>query len=167
MHHLCGRYYVGDIYACFYGDNDEWAVVHACPLPCFHHAVTSGARHDGSMIVAERGSHLFLNVRDWEQPPPDHFMDTIISRLISFVDAQPPSRAILFHCHVGISRSPSLALIMLAREGHISDSTYASAKRHMQRTYPFFFPSSGIEHHLRKRWDSLCTDDCPSHYKDF
>ncbi|RZN46227.1 hypothetical protein EF808_06090 [archaeon] len=166
MHHLYGRFYVGDIYDCFYGDNDEWAVVHACPHPCFHHAVTSGARHDSSMIVAKRGSHLFLNMRDWWYPPSDHTMGTIVTRLLSFVRSLRPAYNVLFHCHEGISRSPSLALIVLANEGLIDTASYEAGKRHLQRLYPLFFPSQGIEHYLKTHWGPLYGHENDLPYKD-
>jgi predicted protein tyrosine phosphatase len=83
-------------------------------------------------------------------------MNTIVAHLISFARSLDSSCNVLFHCHEGISRSPSLALIVLASEGRIDTSSYEAGKRHMQRLYPYFFPSQGIEHYLKTHWGDLC-----------
>lgn len=62
---------------------------------------------------------------------------------------------ILIHCNQGISRSPALTLVHLAKQDIISKDSYTLAHKEFYNLYPSYAPGVGITNYLRERWDYL------------
>ena len=135
---------------------DELAVVHACKSPCHQKAV--GYR--GSLppdhphyLVLERGNDLFLNMIDPERPL---FMPPLFERSLAFIEKHIKIRKVLIHCNLGNSRSPSLALLYMAKRAKVnSDESYPAAVQDFRSVFPGYQPGLGIQIYLSRNWNQL------------
>jgi predicted protein tyrosine phosphatase len=63
---------------------------------------------------------------------------------------------LLTHCNQGRSRSPSLALLLLASQSEeIPEDTFAKAREQFREMYPSYRPSRGINIYLQQNWQDL------------
>lgn len=149
--------FIGSLRDCFFEQRDDWAIVHACKSPC--HQTALGYR--GSLLpthpnylVYERGNHLFLNMID----PPFRplFKPALFTASLDFIGKHISNRNVLVHCNLGLSRSPSIALLYLAkRTKAISGETYVKAAQDFAKLYPNYHPSSGIVFYLASNWSKF------------
>jgi predicted protein tyrosine phosphatase len=147
------RLFVGNDTACRTG-TQEMAVVHACKHPCHRAAVgyrnTLPATH-AHYLLFERDFDLYLNLIDPEQPL---FQQASFSAFLTFARTHwEAGRSLLVHCNQGESRSPSLALLFMAKElGLISNASYPQASAEFRQSYPRYRPGLGIQAYLSQNW---------------
>lgn len=153
MEQIYDRLYLGTDYDCFKG-NGDWTVVHACKSPCHQRAVNYRGCLPNShpnYLILEIKNNLYLNIID---PPQPLFKPQLF---ISFLDFSRrhwnSGNNILIHCNRGESRSPSLALMFLAKHiSIISNDSYDQAKEGFKIVFPAYAPGQGIQIYLRKHW---------------
>lgn len=150
------RIHVGDNFSCFYDDKEGWVVIHACKIPCHQRAVgyrgNLSSSHE-NYLIKENEKHLYLNMVDMDRLMRE-FTEPIIKKAIEFIKNNIKKNKIFIHCNVGLSRSPALALIFLAKvSGEISDKSYDEAKNDFLKLYPSYQPGRGIDDYLRKQWN--------------
>lgn len=158
MKEIHDRLFVSDLSDCsFNRDYDlEWAIVHACKSPCHQRAVgyqgNLGSSHPNYLIL-EKDNDLYMNLIDPDRPL---FMDESFVSFLAFIDHHwDNGRKILIHCNQGLSRAPSLALILLAKKhGAISNDSFTVARKEFLDTYPNYSPGLGIQKFLTKNWNS-------------
>lgn len=92
---------------------------------------------------------------DMEQPLLPKFTNPIMKKAMLFIDEQIPENKILIHCNQGQSRSPSIGLIYLARNGVVDSSNYYQAKNDFRKIYPKFQPGKGILSYMKRNWSYL------------
>lgn len=110
-------------------------VIHACKFPCW--------RDRGEKELIVRDEHdLYLNMIDTEKPI---FDEELFRESYSF-SAQGPT---LIHCNQGRSRSPSIALYILAMRG-ILEGTFEEIEEEFRQLYPFYEPAKGIRTFLQE-----------------
>lgn len=150
--------FVGAEASCDRSD-DGWAVVHACKHPCHQRAVGyrgSLPQSHEEYLVAPRETDLYLNLVDMERKLSHEYTEPIVVAALDFIEDHIGSRRVLVHCNQGMSRSPALAMLYLAkREAVIPDGSYGEAKAAFEDWYPRFRPGSGIDAYLRDRWLEL------------
>lgn len=157
MKKVSDKIYVGCDQDCFHGDKDEWVVVHACKYSCYHKSVGNRilpSTHK-NYLINEKENHLYLNMidnanfkKEWTEP--------MIIKAIQFIEENIENKKILIHCNKGMSRSPGLALIFLAKiTEEISNESYDDAKNEFLKLYPSYQPGRGVDDYLRKYWDDL------------
>lgn len=135
---------------------EELAVVHACKSSCHQKAV--GYRRNlppahPHYLVLERGNDLFLNMMDPQRPL---FMPPLFERSLEFIENHIKIRKVLIHCNLGNSRSPSLALLYMAKRAKvISDESYRAAVQDFGSIFPGYQPSLGIQIYLSRNWNQL------------
>ena len=81
--------------------------------------------------------------------------NTVMMKAMSFIDDYISNKNILIHCNQGQSRSPSLALIYLARQNVISNVSYQSALKDFIKLYPIYNAGTGIALYLNHNWIDL------------
>lgn len=145
----------GDISVCNDARFENWAVIHACKIPCHCAAAdykgTLKADHPHYLSL-EKDAHLYLNLID---PPVPLFQLRSFALLFDFVDRQIGQRPLLFHCNKGESRAPSLALLVMAKRLNLlPDYSYASARQVFEKTYPYN-PGKGIATFLEQHWRDI------------
>lgn len=136
--------YVSSRRDCFTG-NDNWAVVHACGGYCLDNY---------KFTVLEVGKNLYLNMKDRDTP---HFVRSMFKRFLEFAFSYwSNGYNILVHCYAGESRSPSLALLFLAKSLKvIPGDCFEIARFEYELMDPGYFPGRGIENYLRNNWDVI------------
>lgn len=152
------KIHLGDNFSCFYEDKEGWAVIHACKTPCHQRAVNykgSLQPNHPNYLIKENGKHLYLNMVDMDRLM-DKFTRPIINKAMEFMRENIKDHNILIHCNVGLSRSPGLALVFLAKiSKEISNDSYDEAKKDFIKLYPAYQPGRGVDDYLRKYWDEL------------
>lgn len=145
--------FIGTERDCFYTQTNEWAVIHACKSPCHQKALGyrgSLPNHHPNYLVYERGNHLFLNMIDPNEPL---FMPPLFIASLDFIEKHIPKRKVLIHCNEGLSRSPSLGLLYLAKRAKVVDGkSYGKAIKDFIKLFPSYRPGKGIALYLRLHW---------------
>ena len=134
---------------------EDWGVVHACKYPCYVDAMggTVDKTHPNWLYKWEQ-DHLYLNMVDPQVPL---FMPETFRIFLEFMDDMwDRNIPTLIHCNMGMSRSPSLALVFLAkRTGLIHNSLYSEALEEYRKIDPDYFPGNGIRVWLTTNWNKL------------
>jgi len=139
-------------------END--AVVHATQT--IHYKIMGWDRknnkankNDPNYIIWENANRLSLNwvdgaayLYDWSGPK------TFVI-VLNFIDKWINDRRVFVHCDLGMSRSPTLGLLYLAkRKSSISNDSFISAKLEFQKIYPIYQPK-GIADYVNQYWDEI------------
>jgi cellobiose-specific phosphotransferase system component IIA len=152
------KIYIGTERDCTLKTLDEWAIIHACKNPCHVNAVG----YKGSLpkshpyyLILEKGKHLVLNMVDMEQELHPAFTNPIMKAAMNFIENHIENNKILIHCNQGQSRSPSIALIYLAKKGVINSVTFTIAAKEFIQLYQNYQPGRGIALYMNRNWDYL------------
>lgn len=110
--------------------------------------------HNNYLIKEEPG-HIYLNIVDMAHLSHE-FTYPIISAAVNFMKDKIDTCQIIIHCNQGVSRSPALALVFLAKIlNEISKESYDLAKDDFIELYPPYCPGIGVDNYLRKHWNDL------------
>lgn len=150
--------YIGDDSDCLNNDADI-AIIHACKT-CHQ----KGVGYRGNLtsthpnyLILETNGNLYLNMVDMEKEFLPKFTHPIMESSLTFIDKYLSDKPILIHCNQGVSRSPSIGLVYLARENKISNTSYIDAKKCFLEKYSQYTPGRGIELYLQNNWNDLMT----------
>lgn len=159
MQHVAKNIYVGDESSCrLHGDGDL-AVIHACKHPCHRTAVGYKGNLPQShpnYLEYETDRDLYLNIVDMERPQQHRFMQPMVQSTFEFISDNLPDGRVLIHCNQGRSRSPTLAMLYLAkRTDEVSDADYHTATQEFKQLYPKYDPATGFSEYLPHYWDEL------------
>lgn len=169
MTELFKHFYVGDDGDCRFlrGDADLF-IVHACKSPCH----SEGVGYKGNLdkkhpyyLTYQTKNDLYLNIIDADTPLPAEFGDPIFKKALDFIESKynkSPYSKVLVHCNRGQSRSPSIALVFMAKKGEIDSISYDTATRDFKKLYPEYAPGKGIAHYLENNWAKLMDYQNPS-----
>lgn len=130
-----------------------YAIVSACKDGISSHRQLLGYTSMGApksspeYLVARRKDHLYLNLIDGDDPAyvPDKVIDEALSFISEYLDK---GKSVLVHCVEGISRSPSIALLWLVKNGKLP---VEGAVRKFKQLYPDYDPSPGIRIYTKQR----------------
>lgn len=135
----CGRVHVGGI-----------DVIHACKYPCYHERFGRTKSTDPRYLSVTEGEHLYLNMIDPREPV---FPIDLFRAFLTFIHRPERGKESLIHCNAGMSRSPSLAMLVLASRGEIpADFEGAEAA---YRSRDDGYAPSGIREWLVANWGEL------------
>lgn len=154
MEEVMDNLFVGDERDCqtVRGDG-AWRTVHACKHPCHRNQCGDPSQGRPDYLVHKAGTDLYLNMVDMDQKQDHQFMAPMIDAALDYIENHAASHRVLLHCNQGQSRSPSLAMLYLAkRTDHVSDENYRQASRDFQERYPRFSPGRGIDLYLEDYW---------------
>ena len=152
-----GLFIGNDIDCNIYSKNNDFAIIHACKT-CHQRVLRynkSLSQLDPNYLIYEMDNHLFLNLVDMPQELLPKYKNPIMIKSMSFIDDYISNKNILIHCNQGQSRSPSLALIYLARQNVISNVSYQSALKDFIKLYPIYNAGTGIALYLNHNWIDL------------
>lgn len=157
MQEVSDNLYVSDETGCQTTQgNSDWVVVHACKYPCHNRVCGNPPQGHQDYLKRDDGTDLYLNMVDMDQKQKHEFMGPMIDATFSFVDRHIGSKQVLIHCNQGQSRSPSLAMLYLAkRTGSISEESYSTAVQEFRELYFRFNPGRGIRLYLEDYWHQL------------
>lgn len=148
--------YIGNDSDCIANYN-KLAIIHACKT-CHQKALNYSKSLPSShpnYLIYENENNLFLNLVDMPKEFMPRFTDPIMKKALEFIDININEKQILIHCNQGFSRSPSIGLLWLAINNHISNDSYDSAIIDFKKLYPIYQPSAGIYLYLKNNWTRL------------
>ncbi len=156
LRHIHPRISVGSLDHCRPGSSD-CAVIHACKSPCHQRAIGySGSlpkAHEHYLARADEHD-LWLNLVD---PHIPLFQIDSFTHFLAFAAPRHDSgQSLLLHCNLGESRSPTLALLLLARHLHsLPAHSYAEARAAYESLDPAYRPGTGIAQFFTENWHAL------------
>jgi hypothetical protein len=136
----------------------SWSVVHACKEP-FHRTFAGypagkAAPAGPEYLVAARGERLALNMID--APVRGLVPLRLVEEFLAWAEPRwMGGRPVLIHCNQGRSRSPALALLVLARAGVLPSASLADAEAAFRSRYPAYEPGVGVRGFLEQHWSAL------------
>jgi len=133
----------------------NWFFIHACKEPYHRQAlgytVRAAPKSHPEYLIARRNSCLILNLIDGTDV--NCVSVEIIDVALETIHANIGKTKILLHCNQGLSRSPSIALLYLARYtdlfmGLDVDKGVAA----FRKIYPSYNPARGMAGYIRLNW---------------
>ncbi|WP_028329137.1 dual specificity protein phosphatase family protein [Brachyspira alvinipulli] len=138
------------------GDKDcrnfKGAIVHACQS-CF---VNSVHGNKGDTKVFEINNNLYLNLLDISSLSFEYAFP-MIKRSMEFIDEHIKDMEVLVHCNFGMSRSPSIALLYMARKGYINNNSFKDALKDFVKIYSYYSPGLGMYRYFDTYWQEIMT----------
>ena len=137
-------------------DDADFVFIQAAKIP-FHRLAVG---YTGSLdkdhpeyYIAIRNNGIALNMVDSDHA--SFFNLEMFDGAIHYINIKKEEgKKILIHCNHGISRSPSIGLLYLAKEGKINNRTYELARKDFEKIYPDYYPNRGIRDFLYLAWSS-------------
>jgi len=136
-------------------DQAEWFVIHACKEP--YHRRLLGYSGGGApkthpeYLIARREGRLFLNLVD--APNVNFIPAAIIDAAVDAIRDNIGTSKVLVHCNQGHSRSPTIALLYLAKHtDQFQGLGIEDALRAFQILYPPYLPARGVTDYARINW---------------
>jgi predicted protein tyrosine phosphatase len=141
----------------------------------------SRLRHDDDWAVINTAKTVHLEIMGWQESQkghPNYILfedDNVLSfnwgdgqaflynmtgpegfvRALDFIDRWIGTKKVLINCDQGQSRSPTVALLYLAKRLHaLPDTTFAAARAEFVLLYPAYAPS-GIADYVAQHWDEI------------
>jgi hypothetical protein len=129
-----------------------WAVVHCCKEP--HHREALGYTGRGApkdhpeYLFCFRDNRLILNMVDADDPAyvPKPMVDAAVSFTRQCLVMDKP---VLIHCNQGRSRSPSIAMLVMAPD---LPADFDKAELAMVAMYADYEPKNGVRSFAREHW---------------
>jgi hypothetical protein len=109
------------------------------------------AEQTGPLFVRQSYNELALNMVDAAEPR--YFSDEMVNAGLEFITERlAEGDAILVHCNMGLSRSPSMAFLWMFEHGFLDDE-FRHALPQFKTIYPNYCPGNGIWQYLKRRCD--------------
>jgi len=133
----------------------DWFVIHACKEP--YHRQALGYAGQGApkahpeYLIAKRKGRLILNLVD--VPDVAFISPLIMDAAVAAIHENISSIKVLVHCNQGMSRSPTIALLYMAKHGDIfADMTFDEARAKFLGIYPHYNPARGVADYAALNW---------------
>lgn len=99
-------------------------------------------------------NEMALNMVDADNPR--YFSDEMINAGLNFITERfAEGDAVLCHCNMGLSRSPSMAFLWMFEHGYLDDE-FRYALPQFKKLYPDYMPGNGIWMYLKNRCELQC-----------
>ena len=127
---------------------DPWFSA-AAGLPHVRNVDFFHAKQTGPLFVRQSYNELALNMVD--AADPRYFCDEMVNAGLDFItERMAEGDAVLVHCNMGISRSPSMAFLWMFEHGFL-DFNFGRAVTQFQMLYSDWSPGAGIWQYLKRR----------------
>jgi hypothetical protein len=135
---------------------NEWRVVLAAKEPFHRDALgytgRGAPKEHPEYLFAHRENRLILNMVDADDP--GYFAVEMIEEALDFIESSlSEGMKVFVCCNKGGSRSPSIALLCMARLGALPKDSFEEAEGAFFDLYEPYNPRPGIREHLRLNWD--------------
>ncbi len=133
----------------------EWFIIHACKEPYHRDALgymgRAASKDNPEYLIAKRPGRLVLNLVD--APDVAYIPDEIIDRALETILGEIGTTKILVHCNQGMSRSPTIALLYLAKfTTRFSGLKFSDAIAAFKEIYSPYNPGQGMADYARINW---------------
>lgn len=154
MKQICDNIFIGNDCDCAHQfNNPEISIIHACKT-CHQRALMYRRplpQDHPNYLILRKDNHLYLNMVDAPIEFLPRFAHPMFAAAMEFIGNRP----VLIHCNQGRSRSASIAMLYMAIQNKIPQSSYADAAREFALMYPEFAPGDGIRKYMQNNWDYL------------
>lgn len=133
-----------------------WYIVHACKEPFHRQALgykgRGAPKEHPEYLIAERDGRLILNLVD--APDSAYIPKEIMDAAVDAIHKNISKKKVLVHCNQGMSRSPTIALLYLAKYTNIfSSDDFAIALARFKKLYPAYAPANGVAMFAQENWN--------------
>lgn len=167
MYKIIPRLYVGTVKCVLLAESVDFSILGVCKDPLHRqHAKLIGSEKEGYVtksipkdepeyLYAERDHALYCNLID----APDHryIPKEIIERCLKFIsDEIADRRSVIVVCNRAESRSPSIALMWMIRNGYFDNLLKYSFDfliSEFMKYYPMYNPGIGFLEYTRLFWE--------------
>ena len=137
-------------------DLNDWAIVHAAKEKWHRQLLGYTGRgcpkDNPDYLWAERGDRLYLNIVDAKSSL--FFDKSMVDKALDFIEEKlKEGKKVLTHCNEGFSRSPSIALLYLIKQGIIQGETLEDCEVEFLRLYPDYNPGKGIRDFVKENFE--------------
>ncbi len=132
-----------------------WFIVHACKEPYHRQALgytgRAAAKDHPEYLIARRPGRLILNLVDVDDV--NYVAAEIVDTALEVIHQNLGSGQVLVHCNQGASRSPTLAMLYLARHtDRLKGMAWSEAQAAFKTIYPPWAPARGMADYARLNW---------------
>lgn len=153
---VCKNLFVGNLKDCQTSNN--LSIIHACKDPCHKNGVGyigNLASSHPNYLIKETENDLYLNLVDMSRISPK-FTDNSMKKAIEFIENHlNQNNKVLIHCNLGQSRSPSIAILYLAKNSIINNSSFENALIEFKGLYSNINLGIGFYNYLKNNWNNL------------
>lgn len=135
-------------------DNSDYVILHVCKT-CHRELLGDINSDDINYLIYKDSRNIYLNIIDMSEELSKIYTDYIIKEIIIFINMHIKNKYVLIHCELGVSRSASIALIYLAKEGIINNKSFNKALPEFESIYRNYSPSYEFQSYLSNNWDTL------------
>ncbi|MBN1969754.1 MAG: dual specificity protein phosphatase family protein [Candidatus Delongbacteria bacterium] len=157
---LESKLFLGSINDVAFTNNKDWAIVHATQTMHYkifgwNRTTNKPDKNHPNYIYYENDNICSLNWVDGEAKLFNWSGTKTFIKILDFIDRWIIDRKVLVHCDQGISRSPSVCMLYLAKRIHlISNRSYNEAKNEFFNIYLNYKPG-GIGDYIEMHWDEI------------
>ena len=132
-----------------------WYIVHACKEP-FHRQTLgytgrAAPKKHPEYLIAERDGRLILNLVD--APDPAYIPKEVMDAAVDAIHQNIYKSKVLVHCNQGMSRSPTIVFLYLAKYTNVfSSNEFSLALGEFKKLYPRYLPANGVAMFSRQNW---------------
>ena len=132
-----------------------WYIIHACKEPYHRQALgytgRAAPKSHPEYLIASRLGRLILNIVDAADVA--YIPSEIIDAAIAAIQQNVAATKVLVHCNQGLSRSPTIAFLYMAKHtDRYRSMDFASAVDEFRRIYPAYAPAAGMSEYARLNW---------------
>lgn len=125
----------------------------------FVHATKTVFKKDDDEVVNEENNHLYLNWVDSKDSKYFNYNNEGVSvfiKVLDFIDKWINKRKVFLHCDEGVSRSPTIAMVYMAKRVKcINNRDYIYANRDFSDIYNSYWAGKGISDFVFKNWFNI------------
>lgn len=141
--------------------SDDWRIVNVASTYHYRiHKWFKGQDYKKNHCYLLHQDHKTISV-NWVDGPEVYFDYQgrgveVVESMMDFIDRSfVHGKKVMIICNQAISRSPSIALLYVAKRGGFVKSTYEEAKGTFLKVYPSYQPSVGMEAFLKHHWEEI------------
>lgn len=145
-------------------NQQDWYIIQATKTPCHANALgypqgQAAPKNHPERLIAVRDNKLILNMVDGEGY--DHLsndikqdINSLFEESLAFINKHIANNKVLVHCNLGMSRSPSIALMYLKKHTKIFDNLTAEQAINLfaNQIYFKYFTRSNMKEYIESNW---------------
>ena len=157
---IANNIYTGSIEGLIFTNKKEWAIIHASQkyhyyVMDWNYADRKPDKNHPNYLFYQFKDEISLNWVDGRAELYDWVGVDTFNRLLDFIEDKSKNKKVFIHCDKGLSRSPTVGLLYLAKRTNILPSnSYEMASKKFRKTYPQYNPG-GLAEYISDNWEDI------------